>query len=181
MTGQNGSVLQKLNVGIVGAAGRGGSFKGVFEAVPSARIHAVCDTNAEALEQAATRLGATEAYTDYETMLARSELDVVLLGTPMPLHVPQAIAALSQGLHVLSEVPAGISLDECRDLVASAKGSRGIYAMAENYIYTRPNMIVRELVRQGLFGTPYYADGEYLHELKGLNEITRWRRRWQTG
>ncbi|MHB0856115.1 MAG: Gfo/Idh/MocA family protein, partial [Anaerolineae bacterium] len=49
------------------------------------------------------------------------------------------------------------------------------------YIYTRPNLIVRELVRQGLFGTPYYADGEYLHELKGLNEITRWRRRWQTG
>ncbi|MHB1294136.1 MAG: Gfo/Idh/MocA family protein [Anaerolineae bacterium] len=181
MSKQRGSVLERLNVGIVGAAGRGGSFKGVFDALPTARIHAVCDTNAEALEQAATRLGATESYTDYETMLARSELDVVLLGTPMPFHVPQAIAALSQGVHVLSEVPAGVSIDECRTLVAAAKGSRAVYAMAENYIYTRPNMVVRELVRQGLFGTTYLADGEYLHELKGLNEITRWRRRWQTG
>ena len=37
------------------------------------------------------------------------------------------------------------------------------------------------MVRQGLFGTPYYAEGEYLHELKELNEITKWRRKWQTG
>jgi predicted dehydrogenase len=37
------------------------------------------------------------------------------------------------------------------------------------------------MVRRGLFGTPYYAEGEYLHELKELNERTPWRRRWQTG
>ena len=32
-----------------------------------------------------------------------------------------------------------------------------------------------------MFGEVYYAEGEYLHELKGLNEITKWRRTWQTG
>ena len=53
--------------------------------------------------------------------------------------------------------------------------------MAENYTYIRSNVLVRELVRRGLFGTTYYAEGEYLHELKGLNEVTRWRRTWQTG
>jgi predicted dehydrogenase len=53
--------------------------------------------------------------------------------------------------------------------------------MAENYTYMRPNVAVRELARAGLFGTVYYAEGEYLHELKELNEITRWRRKWQTG
>jgi predicted dehydrogenase len=53
--------------------------------------------------------------------------------------------------------------------------------MAENYLYTRPNVLIRELVRRGLFGTPYYAEGEYLHELKGLNRETPWRRQWQTG
>jgi predicted dehydrogenase len=53
--------------------------------------------------------------------------------------------------------------------------------MAENYTYTRPNVLIRELVRRGLFGKPYYAEGEYIHELKGLNEQTPWRRKWQTG
>lgn len=53
--------------------------------------------------------------------------------------------------------------------------------MAEDFAYTKPNSMVREMVQKGLFGTPYYAEGEYLHELKELNEITIWRRKWQTG
>ena len=49
------------------------------------------------LHEAALRLGASEEYTDYETMLERSDLDAVIIGTPMPLHVPQSIAALHKG------------------------------------------------------------------------------------
>jgi predicted dehydrogenase len=171
-----------LNLGIVGACGRGASFKAACDALGQVAIHAVCDTNADELTAARDRLGAREQYTDYATMLEQSALDAVIIGTPMHLHVPQAIAALERGLHVLSEVTAGVSVEECRRLVLAAKASRGIYMMAENYTYMRPNQIVKELVRQGLFGTPYYAEGEYLHELKYMNEHqTPWRRRWQTG
>jgi predicted dehydrogenase len=53
--------------------------------------------------------------------------------------------------------------------------------MAENYTYRRPNVLIRSLVQNGCFGTPYYAEGEYIHELKQLNEKTPWRRKWQTG
>ena len=169
-----------LHIGIAGACGRGASFKTACDAV-GARVHAVCDVNAEKLPEAATRLGAAEQYTDYADMLDRSDLDAVILGTPMPYHVPQGIAALQKNLHVLSEVPAGVSVEECQALVLAARASRGLYMMAENYTYIRSNAVVRELARQGLFGTPYYAEGEYLHELKELNEITRWRRHWQTG
>ena len=113
-------------------------------------------------------------------MLEASELDAVIIGTPMPLHVPQSIAALSKGLHVLSEVPAGISIDECRRLVAACEENDAVYMMAENYTYMKPNVLVRAIIEQGLMGSPYYAEGEYLHELKQLNEVTRWRRKWQT-
>jgi predicted dehydrogenase len=175
------AVFEKLNIGIVGACGRGASFKGACAAVEGLRIHAVCDINTSELENARERLGASESYTDFESMIEQSELDAVILGTPMPYHVPQAVIALKENLHVLSEVPAGISLKECRELVAACRASRGIYAMAENYIYTRPNIMVREIAGQGLFGKIYYGEGEYLHELKELNERTPWRRKWQTG
>jgi len=174
-------VLEKLNVGIVGAAGRGASFRAAFEAHPIARIHAVCDVREDALSAAAARLGATEAYTDYEVMLAQAAVDAVVIGTPMPFHAPQAIQALERNIHVLSEVTAGVSIAECQALVAATKESQAVYMMAENYTYMKPNVLVKELVRQGLFGQVYYAEGEYLHELKELNEITPWRRRWQTG
>ena len=175
------SVLTKLNIGIVGACGRGASFKQACEALPNVRIQAACDINAQELPAAAERLGAKEHYVHYEDMLSSSELDAVIIGTPMHFHVPQSLAALEQGLHVLCEVPGGVSLEECHRLTQACHRSGRVYMMAENYTYTRPNVIVRSLVEAGLIGTPYYCEGEYLHELKQLNEQTTWRRRWQTG
>lgn len=175
------NTIEKLNVGIVGACGRGASFKAACDALDCVRIRAVCDVNADGLESARECLGADEKYTDFGAMLERADLDAVIIGTPMQFHAPQAVAALERGIHVLSEVTAAVSIDECRQIVAACRAGKALYMMAENYTYTRPNVMVKELVRRGLFGTPYYAEGEYLHELKGLNEVTVWRRTWQTG
>ena len=133
------------------------------------------------MPDAAKSLGAEEQYTDYWEMLEKSRIDGVIIGTPMALHVPQALAAIGKGIHVLSEVPAGVLIGECRQLTLACRQSSAVYMMAENYVYTRTNMLVSELVRRGLFGTVYYAEGEYLHEVRKLNETTPWRRKWQTG
>ena len=175
------SSLERLNVGLVGAVGRGGSFRAAFDAHPVTCLHAVCDIREDELPEAAEKLGAREMYTDFEEMLDKSEIDAVVIGTPMPFHAPQAILALDRNVHVLSEVTAAVSVSECEQLVAAATRSDAIYMMAENYTYMKPNVLVKELVHRGLFGEVYYAEGEYLHELKGLNEITPWRRKWQTG
>ena len=165
----------------MGAAGRGGRFKLALDAINAVSVHAVCDIDPTGLAVAAESLGAQVQYLDYDEMLARSGVDAVIIGTPMQFHVPQAIAALNKNVHVLSEVPAGVSVEECTELVEAAERSSATYMMAENYTYRRPNQIINEIVRQGLFGAPYYAEGEYLHDGKALGEVTRWRRTWQTG
>ncbi|MFP4384494.1 MAG: Gfo/Idh/MocA family protein [Spirochaetia bacterium] len=175
------SVNKMLNVGIVGIVRRGGSFKKAFGSIDEARIHAVCDINEEGLDEAMKESGASEKYTDFDEMLEKSDIDIVVIGTPMQLHVEQSIKALEKDIHVLSEVAAGISVQECRRLAEAVKKSRGLYMMAENYIYMKPNMIITGLVKRGLFGEVYYAEGEYIHELKALNEQTPWRRKWHTG
>ncbi len=174
------SEAERLNVGIVGVGGRGKSLKNSWEAI-GATIQAVCDIDPEGLDSGAEATGACEKYIDYAEMIDKSDIDAVMIATPMHLHVSQSVAALEKGLHVLSEVPAAVNVDECRQLVAACKKSGAVYMMAENYSYQKPNVLVRELVRQGLFGDVYYAEGEYLHELKELNETTVWRREWQTG
>ena len=170
-----------LNVGIVGAAGRGASFFSAFLHNPHTRLAALCDVNAPLLRETAARVGVDDIYTDYEEMLEKSRLDMVLIGTPMPQHVPMSVLALERGIHVLCEVPAAVSLQEAHALVLAAKRSKAKYMMAENYCYMRENVLVRAIARRGLFGEAYFGEGAYLHELKGLNEITRWRRQWQTG
>lgn len=173
--------IEKLNIGIVGACGRGSDFRAICDTIPGARLHAMSDLNSEALATAAKSCGVSETYEHYEEMLNSSELDAVIIGTPMHLHVPQSIAALECGLHVLSEVTAGVSIDECRELVRATAASKGRYMLAENYIYMRPNVILREMVKRGLFGTTYYAEAEYLHDAKEYAVKTPWRRKWQLG
>ncbi len=175
------NTIEKLNIGIVGACGRGANFCTIFDTMPGVRLHAMCDLNSEALASAAATCKVHETYEHFDDMLNSSELDAVIIGTPMHLHVPQSIAALDCGLHVLSEVTAGVSLTECRELVLATSASKGIYMLAENYIYMRPNLIVRELAHRGLFGTIYYAEAEYLHDAKDYAVKTPWRRKWQMG
>jgi predicted dehydrogenase/RimJ/RimL family protein N-acetyltransferase len=153
----------------------------VIEALDGIRVAAVCDTNTGGLESAREELSADTAWADYDRMLEGAGLDAVLVATPMQHHAAMSIAALDLGLHVLCEVPAAVSVEECRSLAAAAERSAAVYMMAENYLYSPENRMVTALARAGLFGTLYYGEGEYLHELKELGERTPWRRKWQTG
>ena len=174
--------MMEIRLGITGACGRGGHiFERIAELFPGVHVAAVCDVNEDGLEESRKRLRADSAFSDHNEMISSGTVDAVIVGTPMPYHVPQATTALGAGVHVLSEVPAGVSISQCRELVAACGASSAVYMMAENYIFTRANSTVAEIARAGRFGTPYYAEGEYLHELKGLNEVTKWRRTWQTG
>jgi len=168
-----------LNVGIVGAP-RGSSFIPALRAQPRIHVAAICDTNPETLNRFAERFGVEKRFTEYEAML-EEDIDIVVIGTPMNWHAPQAIAALERDRHVLSEVTAAVDLEQCCDLVDAVRASQGKYMMAENYCYIRSNVLVRELVRKGFFGDIYFGEGEYIHELKELLEITPWRKVWQTG
>jgi len=173
--------VSQLKFGVVGAAGRGASFFSAISGNPHARVEALCDLNEPGLADTAARVGVAQTYTDCAQMLDEAGLDAVIIGTPMPLHASQAVMALERGVHVMSEVPACVSVDEARQLVAAVRESGATYMMAENYCYMRPNVLVKAIARAGLFGEMYFGEGEYLHELKGLNEITTWRRKWQTG
>jgi predicted dehydrogenase len=82
-------LMEGLNVGIVGAAGRGASLCTALEA-NGARVHAVCDVREDALEECMHALGASEKYCDYGEMIETSDLDAVVVGTPTQFHVPQA-------------------------------------------------------------------------------------------
>lgn len=167
-----------IRIGLVGASGRGGNFRTAFE-VSGARITAICDVRAEALNEWPD--ANVERYPDYEQMLDRAHLDAVVVGTPQHLHARQAILALRQDLHVMSEVPAAVNLEEARDLVIAVAASRGIYMLAENYCYWRENRLIAELARQGKFGELYYAYCSYLHDVRHLIPHTPWRRHWQMG
>lgn len=167
-----------LRFGIVGIAGRPRVFLDAFERSGQAVLAAVCDKNEQAMADAMAGLDGVAQYTDYETMLDDAKLDAVIIGTPMPLHVPQSIAALERGIHVYSEVTAGISIDECRELAAVCRRSRAQYMLGENCCFFRANMIAEKMVLAGALGEVFYAEGEYNHDCRELITLTPWRKTW---
>ncbi len=152
-------------------------------------VCAVCETDPQQLARMGEACGLPESrrLSDYADVLC-SEADAVVVGTPMHLHAPQAIAALEAGRHVMSAVTAAVSLDQCRALAAACERARAhglVYMMDENACFRRHTVLIRSLVRRGAFGDVYYAEGEYLHDVKHLHHgpdgAPTWRSTWQVG
>jgi predicted dehydrogenase len=169
--------MEKLNIGIVGVGGRPAAFLRAIEISDKARLAAVCDLNRDAAEVAVKDIDNVEIYTDYEEMLEKAKLDAVVIGTPIPLHVQQSIAALKRNIHVFCEVTAAKNLAEARQLVEACRSSRAQYMMGENSNYHHFNMIVAEMVKNGLFGNVFYAEADYIHDCRDLWVKTPWRRK----
>lgn len=173
--------LEQIQIGVLGAGGRAKDFALPLLDSEHATVTAVCDLSEESLAEAKQAFHAAETYLNYDEMLWNAEIDAVIITTPKQYHVPQAIAALEQDIDVFCEVPAGASLGECRDLVRAVKRSHATYMMAENFIYRKDVLVIRELVRSGAFGDVYYAVGERVGEEKEKLEQTKWRRTWRGG
>ena len=82
----------KLKVGIVGAP-RGQSFIRSFQAIEETDVIAICDLNIDVVEGVASQFNIDQKYTEFEEMV-QSDLDIVVVSTPMPLHAPQSTLAL---------------------------------------------------------------------------------------
>ncbi len=130
-------------------------------------LAAVCDCDLSALEEWKGTPG-VKCYSHYEQVLNDPNIDAVCLATPVPLHARQAIAALEAGKHVLSEVTAAYTLDECWDLVAAVRKSGLTYMMAENYCFMEPVLQIQRMAEEGVFGEITYASGSYIHDCRDL-------------
>jgi hypothetical protein len=99
-------------------------------------------------------------------MCQEEELDLVFTATPWRWHVPVCVAAMTNGKHAATEVPAAVTLDECWQLVETAERTKKHCVMMENVNYGRAEMMVFNMVRQGVFGEIMHGECGYLHDLR---------------
>lgn len=151
----------QVRIGIVG-----GRFGATFQwhLDPDCVVEAVCDIEDKALKHLAQVYRCQNTFTDFRAMLRHPGLDAVAIFTPAPLHASMTVEAMEAGKHVISAVPAGLTVDELEQVLAAVQSSGLRYMMAETSYY-RPEIIqCRELAAQGAFGTIFYGESEYHHE-----------------
>jgi predicted dehydrogenase len=139
--------MAPLRAGIIGLGWIARVHVPALAAAAEVELVAVCDTAPERAEAVARAHGA-RAYTGWEEMLDREELDAVWVCTPPLHHRGPTLAALSGGVHVYLEKPIARTLDDAEAIVAGARSADAVCAVG--YQWHASELI--EETRQALAG-----------------------------
>ncbi len=160
---------KKLKVGVVGIS-RGDAYNRLFGRKGGrTEITALCDINEKNLAKGAKEVGLADnrCFTDYDKFID-SDIDIVVIGTPIPFHTEQVVKALAADKNVFSEVTVSNTIEGCQAVLDAARKSKGKYMLAENYIYFPYIQQWKKYIDAGKMGRIHYAEAEYVHDIRNL-------------
>jgi predicted dehydrogenase len=169
--------LDVVRLGIVGVGGMGTAHLENFLKIDGVEVRAVCDIVEDRVARAQAMVvdagqkrpqGYSRGPRDFERLCDRPDLDLVFTVTPWVWHVPVCVAAMKAGKHAATEVPAALTIDDCWQLVEISESTRRHCVMMENCNYDRFEMMVLNMVMQGVFGEILHAECGYLHDLRAV-------------
>jgi hypothetical protein len=161
-------------VAVIGTGDRGTSLLGNLLTV-DAQIVALCDIVPAKAEHAASLVVAagqkkpafyTQGPRHYEDLVARNDVDLILVATPWNWHAPMALAAMEHGKDVAVEVPGVRTLEECWQIVHASEQTRKHCMILENCCYGYNETLILRVIHAGLFGELLYGEGAYIHDLR---------------
>lgn len=162
----------KLKMGVVGLGGRGTSIlKDVILPMGKAEVVAVCDCYEDRCLDAVKIIkekdgNDAKVFYDYKELLKVENLDAIYIATSWQTHLEIAIASMNAGIIVASDVGGAYSLDDCFMLVKTAERTGVPCMFMENCCFGRDEMMVMNMVKQGIFGEVVHCAGGYHHDLR---------------
>ena len=164
--------MDKIRFGVVGLGHRGRLMARLAaEAFPCTKFVAACDvdpllwteTQWHEDKPLKERFPDIAFYTDYAEMLAKNQLDLVLVETGADVHADFCIKALAKNINVFSDIPSVATLDEAKRLWQAEQSSQAhLMTGANPNEWGFVNTLV-DLYNKGLLGEPYYMEAEYIH------------------
>ncbi|MFS2089213.1 Gfo/Idh/MocA family protein [Paenarthrobacter nicotinovorans] len=155
-----------------------------FFNVPAFEQKVLVGRYASAVSEAAAKYGWAGSATDWRSVIARDDIDIVDICAPGWMHAEIALEALAAGKHVLVEKPLANTLEEA-ELMATAAASargRGVQSMIGfNYRRVPALALARELIAEGRLGTVRHVRAAYLQDwLSDVETPMSWRLRKET-
>ena len=149
---------ERLSVAVVGAGGRGRYLAKQFARLGEVRVVAACDVDTRAAKQCADEVNgaygdsACQTCSDFREVLARKDIDAVVVATPDHWHALVGVAAARAGKHLFCEKPLANSIGESRAL-RDAVRKAGVVLQTGSCERSRDNArFCCELVRNGFIG-----------------------------
>lgn len=163
--------MKIVKVGIIGLGVRTETLLASFVAIEGVEVVAVCDLLEERIEKIVKILSEhgkakPKTFTNYHEMLECEEVEAVFVPTSWNAHLAIATDCMEAGKYVAIEVGGAASIEELWQLVHAYERTGKPCMMLENCCYARKELMVMNMVRQGLFGELVYCEGGYEHCLR---------------
>lgn len=163
--------MKNVNLAIIGLGNRGKDNLKLILTLEGVTVNAVCDVYEDRCDEGVRLVkeahGNTPfASTDYKEIISRDDVEAVMVFTSWASHIIIAADAMRAGKAVGMEVGGAANLEECWDLVHAWEETRVPFMLLENCCYGKNEMLVRNIVRAGLFGEVVHCHGAYAHDLR---------------
>ena len=164
--------MEKVRLGVIGCGGRASWLvQDTILKNPKAEVVALCDLfmeRCDELSEIVVKGGQPVPFKtlDYHELLAREDVDAVMISASWEAHFPAAIAAMKAGKITGLEVGGAYSVNDCWRLVRTWEETKTPFMFLENCCYGRREMMAMNMVKQGLFGRVVHCSGAYQHDLR---------------
>ena len=184
--------MEKIRVGLVGIGHRGWMVFALMCKFEGVEGVAVCDIKRDnwftkqknAQKAYCEYFPNTAFYDDYDEMLDKGNLDLVIVETGADIHADFCIKALEKNINVLSDIPNVASLEEAERLWQASLKSKAFISTGANPNYQRFVEFLNDFYQKGYLGKPYCMEAEYIHwsmpnsdEAYMLNKNGDWRKK----
>src|SRR5258707_6780692 len=157
-----------IRIGIIGAGfARSTQIPG-FKACPGARIVAIASARRTHAEEVAREFGIEHVESDWRALVARDDIDLVSIVTPVVTHSEMTLAALDQGKAVLCEKPMAMNAAEALRMTERAREA-GLLALIDHelrFLSSRQKM--RAMLRNGEIGTVRHCNYVFRSDYRGV-------------
>jgi len=156
--GGRSAANERITVGCIGVGNQGRQVMQNFLADSRAQVVAVCDVKQRELDYARQfvdrhyRTSGCRAYADFRELIARDDIDAVLIATPDHWHVLCALAAARVGKDIYLEKPMGLSREEDQALGRAAGQYGTVFQFGTQQRSDPKFRLACELARNGRIG-----------------------------
>ena len=144
--------MSKLKVGVIGLGFIGQLHVRIWDENPQVELVAVADVVKEAAESTGKKYNCA-AYSDYNEMLAKENIDAVDICVPEDFHVDPAVAAANAGKHILIEKPIAKTVTEA-EIIKEAAAKNNVRLMVAHILKFDPRYVeLNDAIEAGKIGT----------------------------
>jgi predicted dehydrogenase len=147
-----------LRVGLVGFGYWGPNLARNLGEVAGVALAAVADSRPERRQAAGARHPGIQLFEDPADLIARADIDAVVIATPVATHYELGLAALKAGKDVLVEKPLAATGAEAEMLVEVAQREQRVLMVDHTYVYAGAVRKIAELIDSGELGEIRYYD-----------------------